>query len=401
MSLVLALLAAFSGLVVKQWLREHIRWKGLSPRDSVHLRQIRREAFVGWGVGQVLTFLPAMIQASLIVFLVGLLDFMLHIIILRSVALPSTILISCIVGLVALGTLVVAPLLPECPYKTPLGLFGRLVMITYKTMNPYTGMFNLMFELQAEVRRLGYLRGPALFSWNMLISHIQATLTIMRAEGWVELEMLNLQSCTPDRKAGLEERALWWAHRTAVKDITGISACVRDIPTLKQASLLVCLISDAASSSIGEILICALPVGRFIPEEWNNTIQGLARTGRHTLIRLISNTVNVVRALESPIQVLSVHFEDLDGMAISEKVDLHKLLHLLLAGLSTCSEAINHSDWDDVLYFLIERLVLHRSLSALHILFHFRSIFWSRGSILGQNQAESQMKAADMILHRL
>ncbi|KIP10744.1 hypothetical protein PHLGIDRAFT_64885, partial [Phlebiopsis gigantea 11061_1 CR5-6] len=72
-SLVLSLAAALFGIIAKQWLREYLQWNSplSSPRENVLVRQIRFEAFNTWNVVSTISAIPALLELSVILFLVG------------------------------------------------------------------------------------------------------------------------------------------------------------------------------------------------------------------------------------------------------------------------------------------------------------------------------------------
>lgn len=74
-SLVLSLISASIGLLVKQWLREYNTIVGLSPRPHFRLHFARHEGLVKWRVFEIAAFLPLLVQASLVLFLIGLTEY--------------------------------------------------------------------------------------------------------------------------------------------------------------------------------------------------------------------------------------------------------------------------------------------------------------------------------------
>lgn len=73
-SLTLSLIAVLVGILCKQWLREYQRYQGLSAKDAFPVRQLRYEGLLGWHVPTILSSLPLLLQAALILFFGGLLD---------------------------------------------------------------------------------------------------------------------------------------------------------------------------------------------------------------------------------------------------------------------------------------------------------------------------------------
>jgi hypothetical protein len=117
-SLVLSLVVALFGIFLKQWVRTHLKWTEVTPeRKAVALRQYRYLNIEAWDLNTILTLLPIMLQASLILFLCGLLVFLWNIN--PTVAKVMTALIASCLFLVAIVTFL--PLfIPACAYKSPL-----------------------------------------------------------------------------------------------------------------------------------------------------------------------------------------------------------------------------------------------------------------------------------------
>ena len=78
MSLVLSLTSALIGIVSLQWLREHQNYPpSLSSKDKFAIFGMRAEGLEAWYVPQILSSLPLFLQSALVLFFVGLIDFLL------------------------------------------------------------------------------------------------------------------------------------------------------------------------------------------------------------------------------------------------------------------------------------------------------------------------------------
>ena len=76
-SLVFSLMTVLIGIVSLQWLREHQEYPpSLSSRDRFALLNMRVRGLEAWYVPQTFAALPVLLQFSLILFLVGLVDFL-------------------------------------------------------------------------------------------------------------------------------------------------------------------------------------------------------------------------------------------------------------------------------------------------------------------------------------
>jgi hypothetical protein len=139
-----------------QWLREYQRESNFSHKDAFALRQMRYEGFRQWGVLAIMTSLPLLLQSALVLFFIGLLDFLWNL-----NYLVATVL-SGFIGpalLFVLATTVLPGfqflfhrgrrlLTPQCPYKSPQALaFYRLLAallrlpLQLKLITEYSGGF--------------------------------------------------------------------------------------------------------------------------------------------------------------------------------------------------------------------------------------------------------------------
>ncbi|KDR78341.1 hypothetical protein GALMADRAFT_1367350, partial [Galerina marginata CBS 339.88] len=77
-SLVLSLTTVLVGIVSLQWLREHQFYPNyLSPKQTFALFNMRSEGLRNWHVQKVFTLLPLLLQSALVLFLGGMIDFLL------------------------------------------------------------------------------------------------------------------------------------------------------------------------------------------------------------------------------------------------------------------------------------------------------------------------------------
>ncbi|KAJ2924085.1 hypothetical protein H1R20_g13010, partial [Candolleomyces eurysporus] len=132
LSLVLSLVTVLIGTVSLQWLREHQRpYADLEPQIAFSLHQMQVESLDKWWVPHIFTMLPLLLQAALILFLIGLSELLFNLN--RTVAIWVAIAIG--LALFFLGTTTVLPTLQNlylflpwrmaaephspCPYKSP------------------------------------------------------------------------------------------------------------------------------------------------------------------------------------------------------------------------------------------------------------------------------------------
>ncbi|PSS34141.1 hypothetical protein PHLCEN_2v1809 [Hermanssonia centrifuga] len=75
-ALVCSLVAALIGILAKQWLREYLIKVSSSPQETVRLRQYRNDGLRRWHVVTIMAMLPVLLELALVLFLLGLLDFL-------------------------------------------------------------------------------------------------------------------------------------------------------------------------------------------------------------------------------------------------------------------------------------------------------------------------------------
>lgn len=133
LSLVLSLTAVLFGIISLQWLREHQHYHGITSKQAYAIFQMRAEAFQKWYVPQLFASLPLILQGALILFFVGVIDFLVSLD--HKVAAPVILVIAItfffLVGTTLLPTIQAFPLyIPylklhksgapaQCPYKSP------------------------------------------------------------------------------------------------------------------------------------------------------------------------------------------------------------------------------------------------------------------------------------------
>ncbi|SJL03775.1 uncharacterized protein ARMOST_07132 [Armillaria ostoyae] len=129
-SLSLSLSTALFAVLTKQWIHQYMSVPSGTPRDRCRLRQFRYMGLQRWGVDLIIGLLPVLMSASLAVFLVGLVLFII----------PLRVSIASVVGSVTfiafsayLITNFLPILYPSCPYKTPLSqyIFPLYTYITH------------------------------------------------------------------------------------------------------------------------------------------------------------------------------------------------------------------------------------------------------------------------------
>lgn len=154
LSLILSLVAVVMGTFCLQWvsafLRTDVTNKSSSPGDALALRQLRFDGLVDWGVLQAPAILLLLVQASLVLFTIGLVYFLWGVN--RTAALPTTFVAGVSGGVLYLTNIlpflqsflgVVIPktlTVSQCPYKSPTSwlLHHTCVLLVAPCFIPYS-----------------------------------------------------------------------------------------------------------------------------------------------------------------------------------------------------------------------------------------------------------------------
>ena len=115
-SLAMSLVAALFAITVYPWLREYKALSRFNPDEGLLLRELRQRALYTWGVPQLISLIPLLLEVAVIMFLVGLAE------LLNSLSYEVFLPFSCFlaVALVLFAFTLLAPFFyPTCPYKSP------------------------------------------------------------------------------------------------------------------------------------------------------------------------------------------------------------------------------------------------------------------------------------------
>lgn len=116
-SLVLSLITASLGMLVKQWLREYLATENPSPQARLRIRHQRHPALKTWHVLEIGASLPFLLQLALAFFFVGVCYFTSEI----HASIGHTTLPLVIAWAICFATATALPIIfPRCPYKTTL-----------------------------------------------------------------------------------------------------------------------------------------------------------------------------------------------------------------------------------------------------------------------------------------
>ncbi|KAF8636072.1 hypothetical protein AX17_003779 [Amanita inopinata Kibby_2008] len=178
LSLTLSLTTVLIGTLCLQWLREYQRDAVLPTKDHIALRQMRFEGLVTWGVPSLLDTLPLLLQSAVVLFFIGLLDFMWKLN--RTVAIALSVVIAYVILFLIMT--IVSPFLQlfyslyfdtpsaaQCPYKSPQSWlyyqFGLQALVQVLDYARIILSFILQKPRMRHRSQMKY-RPPALASWT-------------------------------------------------------------------------------------------------------------------------------------------------------------------------------------------------------------------------------------------
>ncbi|EAU88014.2 hypothetical protein CC1G_01661 [Coprinopsis cinerea okayama7 len=179
LSITLNLCTVFVGIICLQWIREYTyRDDNMSAKEASALRQMRYEGLVYWRVSAIISALPLFLQSSLILFFLGLLEFLWNLN--WAVAAVITLVVLLLCAFFSLTT--VLPALqsffppnehfwtPQCPYKSSQAwLFHQC--------------FSLFISISPSLPRLvRWFRGCS--------APKQLTLRLQNIKDWMEFDLL-------------------------------------------------------------------------------------------------------------------------------------------------------------------------------------------------------------------
>ena len=116
LSLLIALITASLGILVKQWFHELLSYETHDPMERLKLRFFREAGVERWKVFGIASALPFLLQLAFLLFFIGLALFFHQLD-------PVVAWFTTVTGILWLGSLLFATFAPtfssQCPYKTP------------------------------------------------------------------------------------------------------------------------------------------------------------------------------------------------------------------------------------------------------------------------------------------
>lgn len=119
-ALLCSLIAAFTGILVKQWLRAYLSEIPTSPIESVPIRQLRHDGLETWRMGEIIGCLPILMEIALVLFLYGLLELLWSLN--STIAGVSTAIVAVFIIFLAVTT-AIPIFFPNSPFKSPQAWF--------------------------------------------------------------------------------------------------------------------------------------------------------------------------------------------------------------------------------------------------------------------------------------
>lgn len=115
-SLICSLAAASISILVKQWLNQYTSGMASVSPEIARVRQFRYDSLRKWRVAELMMLLPILLQSALVLFLLGLILFLIQLNV--KVAIAATTLIVVLL-LFLFVTALLPTFIPECPYQSP------------------------------------------------------------------------------------------------------------------------------------------------------------------------------------------------------------------------------------------------------------------------------------------
>jgi hypothetical protein len=165
LSLAFALIAAFTVIVVLQWLRYYERFPLMETRARVRLRQQRFIGLRKWMVPQVISGVSLLLELSLFLFLAGLCTLIWGAN--RKVAAPIAVVV-CLFLAAYTCTAVLPMITADCPYKSPLSSAIYSIMHTWgpTSINLYSSSQGWMWPREMTTRDVGAIDAVAI-DWTV------------------------------------------------------------------------------------------------------------------------------------------------------------------------------------------------------------------------------------------
>jgi hypothetical protein len=237
--------------MVQQWLREYRIPSHLTIRERVRLRQYRYQGLLDWGVPQIISILPILLQIALVLFLAGLCYLLASL----DKVVAKAFIIFVGIALSIYSAFIVLPIaFRRCPYKNPVAhvistLYSVFVLLCWLVIYFYTVIIILVvtvlsrlrnrIDIEVKVTNM-YLKISRVTS-AMYTTLFNPRIDLGRSEYWTAREINALQSLKD-----LDRDALIWAPSAVSKgDLPRLDQCLEDLSPDQQ---LQCVMSWTAQA---------------------------------------------------------------------------------------------------------------------------------------------------------
>ncbi|PCH42084.1 hypothetical protein WOLCODRAFT_101511 [Wolfiporia cocos MD-104 SS10] len=303
-SLVCSLLSAMIGILAKQWLREYTSHGSSSSREAVRLRQHRYNSLIHWHVPEIIASIPLVLEFSVILFLIGLLELLWSVHQLLAAVISAFVAASLAFYLL---TMILPAIWASCPYKSP-----QSWVFMVCTQRCYKWLSNMFARLQAK-------------DWYRRGTYSPMVLSTVPID-WRERDIASVSG----NRFQLDGAALAWCYASTsdgdVRD--AIIPCIRDVRPAPAVDFVFSVLAEAVGCSI-PTLIDAVRSSKSIPmSDLLMIVQGPRGTAR--LIRMLLYVLPKVphgTAALNPIQ--SFDASHAEGV---ELLDAIQILRQLLMG---------------------------------------------------------------------
>ncbi|KAI0338518.1 hypothetical protein BDW22DRAFT_702260 [Trametopsis cervina] len=143
-SLIISLATASFAILVKQWLRQYIKYTTSFPQGRMRVRHFRREGLERWYVLEIAAFLPFLLQVSLALFFVGLCYFTADV---HPSVRNTTLPLVCGWAFLFIAATIFPIFSAQCPYKTP-ALDGLTTFLRDLLWSMWTGIMKHLAAVQ-------------------------------------------------------------------------------------------------------------------------------------------------------------------------------------------------------------------------------------------------------------
>ncbi|KAK7690734.1 hypothetical protein QCA50_005833 [Cerrena zonata] len=172
-SLILSLITSSLGLLVKQWFHEYMDHHESQSLVYLRIRFFRNEGLMKWRVFELAAFLPLLLQVSLVLFFIGLSEFLR---ILNPIVGWATTTVMIIWFIVFAFTTLAPVFSQQCPYNTPLlkGLIQsvryHLYLLPYRVLVSYIDVAHfLVGQLYNAFTDTNHALKTRLYDWQQAL----------------------------------------------------------------------------------------------------------------------------------------------------------------------------------------------------------------------------------------